>query len=161
MSCLSATILCESSGCGEDAKPSPFPTSLKTRCPRSPRRRHRRGWRRRSRSSPLAARADCAELDLVAGARARLGDLGHELLANQALQRHTWLLVEVSTEARLEDRPGLGALLYLAGVLVAVGVVVEGVSVVIATHDFELQVDLRSVGVSLVGVQDLQPANLR
>jgi hypothetical protein len=68
--------------------------------------------------------------------------------------------VEVSAQARLEYRPGFGALLYLARVLVPIGVVREGVPVVLSADDLELEADLQAVGLRFVCGQDLKPTHL-
>ena len=68
--------------------------------------------------------------------------------------------MEVTAKTSLEDRPGFGALLYLAGILVAVGVVDEGVAFVFSTHDLELEADLRPVGIRRFSRKNLQSAHL-
>src|SRR5215204_6453969 len=75
------------------------------------------------------------ELHLVPGAGSRLRDLSHKLLADQALQRDTGLLVEGLAQTRFKDAPGFGALLDLARVLVAVGIIREDVAVMLAADD--------------------------
>src|SRR5215204_2514465 len=79
--------------------------------------------------------ADGPELDLVAAPGARLRDLSDKLLAPQVLQLDAWALVEVGAKTSFEDTPSLGALLDLARDLVSVGVVHEGVAVVLPTND--------------------------
>src|SRR5215212_3498972 len=101
----------------------------------------------------------CPVFDLVPAPGPGLRNLSHELLPDQALQRDSGTLVEVLTQASLEDRPGFRALLDLAGIFVAVGVVVELVAVVHSAHYLKVQVDLRAVGLRLVRGHDLQPAH--
>src|SRR5215208_2043250 len=105
-------------------------------------------------------RTNSPKFDLVPTPGSRLRDLSHELLTDEVLQGNARLLVEVAAQARLEDRPGFGALLNLAGVLVAVGVIGEGVAVVLSADDPELQADLQAIGLCLVRGQDLQSAHL-
>ena len=72
---------------------------------------------------PRRHRSYGSVLNLVAATCPGLGDLAHKLLSDETLQRDAAALVEVTAKTSLEDRPGFGALLYLAGILVAVGVV--------------------------------------
>src|SRR5215211_6467159 len=98
--------------------------------------------------------------DLVAASSPGLCDLAHELLSDKTLQRDATALVEVTAKTSLEDRPGFGALLYLAGILVAVGVVHECVAFVFSAHDLELEADLRPVSIRRFGRKNLQSAHL-
>src|SRR5215211_9308613 len=86
-------------------------------------------------------------LNLVTATGPGLCDLAHKVLPDQTLQRDAGAPVEVLPQTSLEDRPRFGALLYLAGILVAVGVVHEGVAVVFSAHDLELEADLRPVSI--------------
>src|SRR5215208_5220404 len=109
---------------------------------------------------PRLHRSYGSVLNLVAATGPDLGDVAHELLSDHTLQRDAAALVEVTAKTSLEDRPGFGALLYLAGILVAVGVFHEGVAVVFSAHDLELQADLRPEGIRRFGRKYLQSAHL-
>jgi hypothetical protein len=74
---------------------------------------------------PRRHRSYGSVLDLVAASGPGPGDLTHELLSDKALEGDARFLVEVLAQASLEDGPGFGVLLYLAGVLVAISVLVE------------------------------------
>jgi hypothetical protein len=101
-------------------------------------------------------RSDRTVLYLIA--RSGLGRLyfRHELLADDVVESFD-LLVEVFAEARLLYGPGLRALVDTSGILVAAGVVGEGVVVVLTAHNTELDGHLRAVGFGLLDGEDLEP----
>src|SRR5215210_4349646 len=101
-------------------------------------------------------RPDGPMLDLVTGAGLGVLDLRDELPALDILEALD-LLGEAHTEACLEDAPGLRALIDVAGVLIARGVIDEGVAVVLAADDLQFEGDLRTVGFGLLDGEHLEP----